>query len=85
MIIYVIIGLALASITYKIVKALDNAGNKNNYNYDNNAQNNNITYQNNNSNFTIKDGMNLFLGKVLGKLIVIIIIILLFFGLLFLF
>ena len=64
MIIYLIIGLALFSISYKIVKALD-GGNKsesqNNDKYTNNKNNNSIT---------MKDGMNLYFGKVIGKLII---------------
>ena len=56
MIIYVIIGIALFSISYKSVKSLDNGG-KN-------------KEENNTGNATIKDGMNLYFGTVLGKLII---------------
>ena len=53
--IYIIIGLALFSLTIKIVKKLDNTENKE---------------QNTNSNIKIKDGINLYFGSIIGKLIV---------------
>lgn len=56
-IIYIIIGCAIASLIIKIIKAIDRP---NNNNIDSNA---------NNTSFTIKDGMNLYFGKVIGKLI----------------
>lgn len=56
-IIYIIIGCALASILLKLVKALDNSTEKNKNN-------------NNNSRITVKDGMNLYFGKIIGKLII---------------
>lgn len=69
MIIYLIIGLALFSISYKIVKALD-GGNKSE------TQNNDNSNNNKNS-ISVKDGMNLYFGQVIGKLIIIIIAIIL--------
>lgn len=59
-IIYIIIGCALASIIIKIIKAID-------------KPNNNTNQNNNNSSLSIKDGMNLYFGKVIGKIIIIII------------
>lgn len=72
MIIYLIIGLAVFSISYKIVKALD-GGNKSESQNNDNYNNNN----NSNNSITVKDGMNLYFGQVIGKLIIIIIAIIL--------
>ncbi len=58
-VIYIIIGCALASLIIKIIKAIDKP--------------NNNTNQNNNSSFTVKDGINLYFGKVAGKIIILII------------
>ena len=60
-IIYIIIGCAISSLLIKIIKALDRPNNSNN------IQNNNTNQSN--ASFTIKDGMNLYFGKVVGKLI----------------
>ena len=59
-IIYIIIGCAIASIIIKIIKAIEKPNNSN------------IDSSTNNTSFTIKDGMNLYFGKVVGKLILII-------------
>ena len=56
-IIYIIIGCAIASLIIKIIKAIDKPNNSN------------INGNANNTSFTIKDGMNLYFGKVVGKLI----------------
>lgn len=56
-IIYIIIGCTIASLIIKIIKAIDR------------SNNNNIDSSTNNTSFTIKDGMNLYFGKVVGKLI----------------
>lgn len=56
-IIYIIIGCAITSLIIKIIKAIDR------------PNNNNIDSSTNNTSFTIKDGMNLYFGKVVGKLI----------------
>ena len=61
-VIYIIIGCSLASLIIKIIKAIDKPNN-----------NTNNTTQNNNSSFTVKDGMNLYFGKVAGKIIILII------------
>ena len=66
-IIYVIIGLAISSIIIKVIKWLDSNTN--------NQSNENINNDNNNyGRTTVKDGMNFYFGKVLGKIILIIII-----------
>ena len=56
-IIYIIIGCAIASLIIKIIKVIDK------------PNNNNIDSNTNNTSFTIKDGMNLYFGKIIGKLI----------------
>ena len=63
-VIYIIIGLAISSIIIKVLKYLDN---------NTNAQNNEES-NNNYERITVKDGMNLYFGKVLGKILIIIII-----------
>lgn len=63
-VIYIIIGLAISSIIIKVLKYLDN-----NTNAKNNEESNN-----NYERITVKDGMNLYFGKVLGKILIIIII-----------
>lgn len=58
-IIYIIIGCALASLIIKIIKAIERP-----------KTNNQNSTTNNNNSISIKDGMNLYLGKVVGKIII---------------
>lgn len=58
-IIYIIIGCALASLIIKIIKAIERS-----------KTNNQNSTTNNNNSISIKDGMNLYLGKVVGKIII---------------
>lgn len=61
-IIYIIIGCALASLIIKIIKAIERP-----------KTNNQNDTENNNTSISIKDGMNLYFGKVAGKIIILII------------
>lgn len=61
---YIIFGIALSIIILRIIKASENNSNNN---------------QNTTNNITVKDGMNLYFGKVLGKLFIIIILLLIIF------